>query len=64
MYSGPLFHLFNCFKFNKEEGPSEDVSIPHRRGGKIIMGGIEREVSEWERGEGREVGHDQIWWCF
>ena len=53
MYSGPLFHLFNCFKFNKEEGPSEDVSIPHRRGGKIIMGGIEREVSEWERGEGR-----------
>jgi hypothetical protein len=36
--------------FNKKEGPSEDVSIPLRRGNKIIMGSREREEPGWKRG--------------
>jgi hypothetical protein len=43
-------------KLNKKEGPSKDVSIPLRRGKKIIMGSRGRERPEWERGGGRERG--------
>jgi hypothetical protein len=32
-----------------QEGPSEDVSIPLKRGNKIIMGGKGRKGSGWER---------------
>ena len=43
-------------KFNKKEGPSEDASIPLRRGNKIIMGGRGREEPGWKRGGIGEVG--------
>ena len=47
-------------KLNKKEGPSEDASIPLRRGNKIIMGGRRREnwVGEQRRKKG---GKDQEW---
>ena len=38
----------NPKKLNKKEGPSEDVTIPHRIGNKTIMGGREREGNELE----------------
>ena len=37
-------------KLNKKEGPSEDASIPLRRGNKIIMRGM-REGPKWESGK-------------
>ena len=43
-------------KLNKKEGPSEDASIPLRRGNKIIMGGRGREGPGWERGQGGKGG--------
>jgi hypothetical protein len=43
-------------QFNKKEGPSEDASIPLRRGNKIITGGRGRKECRWERGGGREKG--------
>ena len=33
----------NSKKYKKKKGPSEDVSIPLKRGNKIIMGGRRRE---------------------
>jgi hypothetical protein len=42
-------------KFNKKEGPGEDVSIPPRRG-KKIMGGRWRGNRGRLRGRGRERG--------
>ena len=36
-------------KFNKQEGPTEDASIPLRRGNKIVTGGRGKEGPEWER---------------
>jgi hypothetical protein len=46
----------------KKEGPSADVSIPHRRGNKIITGDRERKEPGWERGKavGKE-GNDLVW---
>jgi hypothetical protein len=32
-----MIELTDRMKFNKKEGPSEDASIPFRRGKKIIM---------------------------
>ena len=34
------------YKCNKQKGPSEDASIPLRRGKKIIMGGRRRDLGE------------------
>ena len=42
-YRIPMIQLTDCKKFNKKEGPSEDVSIPFRRGNKTNHG-RQREV--------------------
>jgi hypothetical protein len=47
-------------KFNEKEGPSEDASIPFRRGNKIITECREREGPGWLRGQ-EKVGQDQVW---
>jgi hypothetical protein len=49
-----MIHPTDSKKLNKMGGPSEDSSIPLRRGNKIVMGDRGREGSQWERGEGRE----------
>jgi hypothetical protein len=49
-YRIPRIQPRDLRKFNKQKGPSEDASIPLRRGNKIIMGGSKRE------GPGREKG--------
>jgi hypothetical protein len=46
-------------KFNKKKDPSEDASIPLRRGNKIT-GGTRREAPGWERGGGKGE-QDQEW---
>jgi hypothetical protein len=38
-----MIQLTKHRKLNKKKGPSVDISIPLRKGNKIIMGGIERE---------------------
>jgi hypothetical protein len=49
-----MIHSTDPKKLNRKEGPSEDVSIPLRRGKKIIMGHRGREGPEWmsRRGNG------------
>jgi hypothetical protein len=39
----PRIQFTEDMKFSKKEGQSEDVSIPHRRGNKTIMGCRGRE---------------------
>jgi hypothetical protein len=59
-----MMHPTDHKKLNKEEGPSEDVLVPLRRGKKIIMGSRRREGLEWEnRGVviGR-IGEDSYMW--
>jgi hypothetical protein len=46
MYRTPRIKHIDYKKFNKKEGPSNDASIPLRRGKKIITGGRGREGSE------------------
>jgi hypothetical protein len=50
LYRILIIQLKDSKKFNKKEGPSEDASIPLRRGNKIIMGGKGRDDLGW-RGE-------------
>ena len=45
-----------CKKFNNKEGPSEDASIPLRRGNKIITGGRGRVGPGSEMGVEEEKG--------
>jgi len=40
-------------KFIRKEGPSEDTSIPLRRGNKIIIGGRGKKERSWRRGRVR-----------
>jgi hypothetical protein len=47
-------------KFSKKKGPSEDASIPLRRGNKIIMGGREEEPG-WVNGGKQKRGQDLAW---
>ena len=64
MYRTPRIKHIDYKKFNKKEGPSNDASIPLRRGNKIIMGGRGRERpgrergGERRRGEASAVGED------
>jgi hypothetical protein len=51
-----MIHLTKCVKFNKKEDPSEDASIPLRRGNKIIMGFRGREGPLYKKGGGGERG--------
>ena len=37
-------------KLNKKIGPSENASIPLRRGNKVVIGEREREVPWWVKG--------------
>jgi len=54
-----VVHPHRTKKLNKMEGQSEDVSIPLRKGNKIIMGGRERDGPGWEgRREGKGSGLD------
>jgi hypothetical protein len=60
-----MIHLTDPKKL-KKKGPSEDASIPLRRGDKITTRGRGREGPGWERGGGRESGggggrQDQVW---
>jgi hypothetical protein len=48
-------------KFSKKGDPSEDVSIPLRKGNKIIMGGRGKERPGWELGEGGNRGKIRYW---
>ena len=43
MYRTPRIKHIDYKKFNKKEGPSNDVSIPLRTGKKIITGGKGRD---------------------
>lgn len=46
-------------KANKQKGPTEDNSVPHRRGKETITGGRGREGPLWERSKGKGKGeHD------
>jgi hypothetical protein len=45
-----MIHPTDPKKLNNKEGPSEDASIPLRRGNKIIIGGREKEELWWEKG--------------
>lgn len=38
-YRIPMIQLKDHMKFNKKKGPSEDTSIPLRKGNKLITGG-------------------------
>ena len=49
-----MLHSTDPKKLNKKEGPSEDASIPLRRGNKIVMGDRGRKGTVWERGESGE----------
>jgi hypothetical protein len=61
-YRIPMIQLTDIMKFNKKEGPSEDVSMAFKREKKIIMGGRGREESRWEReGEGEKLGMIRYW---
>ena len=51
MYRGPRIQPIDHKTYNKQKGPSEDVSILLRRGKKIITGGRGREGPEWEKRE-------------
>jgi hypothetical protein len=42
-YRIPMIQSIDCKRFNQKEGPSEDASIPPRRGNKINMGDKRRE---------------------
>jgi hypothetical protein len=53
-YRTPMIQLTDCIKFYKKEGPSEDATIPLRRGKKIIMVGRWREGSGGGRGNRAE----------
>jgi hypothetical protein len=46
----------DCKKFSKQKGPSEDTSIPLRRGKGIIKGGRGRECPGWEKWGGGKRG--------
>ena len=53
-----MIHPTDSKKLNKMGGPSEDSSIPLRRGNKIVMGDRGREGSQWEmRGEEKNQGN-------
>jgi hypothetical protein len=52
----PMMYPTEPKKLNKKQGPSEDVSIPLRRGNKIIMGGRGRR----DLGGSGERGQDQV----
>lgn len=47
----PMIQLKDSMKFNKKEDPSENASIPLRKGNKIITGSIKREGLGYQRGE-------------
>jgi hypothetical protein len=49
-----MIQLIDHMKLTKKEGQMVDVSIPIRRGNKIIMGGRVREGFGWEKGRGRK----------
>ena len=53
-YRTPRIKHIDYKKFNKKEGPSNDVSIPLRQGKKIITGGKGREGPGWKRVRGEE----------
>ena len=57
-----MIQFTDPMNLKKKEGPSADVSIPHRRGNKIITGDRERKEPGWERGKavGKE-GNDLVW---
>ena len=61
-YRIPMIQLKDHMKFNKKKGPSEDTSIPLRRGKKIIMRDKVKEAPGWEmegkwkRGRGSGMG--------
>jgi hypothetical protein len=43
-------------EFNKQKGPSEDISVPLRREKKIITGGRDQKGPGWERGgDGKRI---------
>jgi hypothetical protein len=44
-------------KFNKQEGPSVDASIPLRRRNKIITEGTRREEPQWVKKGGWILGN-------
>ena len=44
-------------KFNKKKDSSEDVSIPFRKGKKILIGGKRNEGSGWKMGGKEEKGN-------
>ena len=54
MYRTPSINHIDYKKFSKKEGPSNDASIPLRRGKTIITGGRGREGPGWERCRGEE----------
>ena len=43
MYRTPRINHIDYKKFSKKEGPSNDASIPFRKGNKIITGGRVKE---------------------
>lgn len=54
-----MIQLIDHKRFNKKESPSENASIPFRKGNKIIMGwGRRREGPGRDR---RERGQDEVW---
>jgi hypothetical protein len=58
----PMAQLIELRKFNKKKGPSVAISIPLRRGNKIITGGRGREGPGCERVGGGKMGvQDQVW---
>ena len=52
-YRIPMIQPIDHKQYNKMEGPSEDASIPLRRGNKIIVAGRGKR-NLGSRGEGRE----------
>ena len=45
----PMIQSTDHKELNKKKSPSEDASIPLRRGKKIIMGGRGKDRLGWER---------------
>ena len=51
-----MIQLTDHMKLNKKQVQNMYVSIPHRRGNQIIMGGRGREGPGWLSGEGGKRG--------